>query len=42
MLKIEQNFLGIWELEEWVVEKPNGKKTFPFFWKGKWFLDVSL
>jgi hypothetical protein len=26
MVQIEQNFLGIWELEEWVVEKPNGKK----------------
>jgi hypothetical protein len=26
MVQIEQNFLGICELEEWVVEKPNGKK----------------
>ena len=41
MVKIEQNFLGIWELEEWVVEKPNGKKTFPFSGKVN-VLDVSL
>ena len=38
MVKIEQNFLGIWELEEWVVEKPNGKKTFPFAGKVNGFL----
>ena len=38
MVKIEQNFLGIWELEEWVVEKPNGKKTFPFSGKVNGFL----
>ena len=30
MDKIEQKFLGVWELDEWVVEKPNGDKTFPF------------
>ena len=38
MVKIEQNFLGIWELEEWVVEKPNAKKTFPFSGKVNGFL----
>ena len=38
MIKIEQNFLGIWELEEWVVEKPNGRKTFPFSRKVNGFL----
>ena len=30
MEKIEQKFVGVWELDEWVVEKPNGDKTFPF------------
>ena len=30
MEKIEQKFIGVWELDEWVVEKPNGDKTFPF------------
>ena len=30
MYKIEQKFIGVWELDEWVVEKPNGDKTFPF------------
>ena len=30
MDKIEQKFIGVWELDEWVVEKPNGDKTFPF------------
>ncbi len=30
MDKIAQKFIGVWELDEWVVEKPNGDKTFPF------------
>ena len=30
MDKIEQKFIGVWELDEWIVEKPNGDKTFPF------------
>ena len=30
MDKIEQKFIGVWELGEWVVEKPNGEKIFPF------------
>jgi hypothetical protein len=30
MDKIEQKFIGVWELNEWVVKKPNGDKTFPF------------
>ena len=30
MDKIVQKFIGVWELDEWVVEKPNGDKTFPF------------
>ena len=38
MVKIEQIFLGIWELEEWIVEKPNGKNTFPFSGKVNGFL----
>ena len=30
MAEIEKNFLGIWKLNEWSVEKPDGKKTYPF------------
>ena len=30
MAEIEKNFLGIWKLNEWTVEKPDGKKTYPF------------
>tara|TARA_B100000941_G_scaffold160493_1_gene114128 strand:- start:923 stop:1405 length:483 start_codon:yes stop_codon:yes gene_type:complete len=30
MKEIEKIFLGIWKLNEWSVEKPDGKKTYPF------------
>ena len=30
MAEIEKNFSGIWKLNEWTVEKPDGKKTYPF------------
>ena len=30
MAEIEKNFSGIWKLNEWSVEKPDGKKTYPF------------
>ena len=30
MAEIEKIFLGIWKLNEWSVEKPDGKKTYPF------------
>ena len=30
MAEIEKNFPGIWKLNEWTVEKPDGKKTYPF------------
>jgi hypothetical protein len=30
MSEIEKNFSGIWKLNEWSVEKPDGKKTYPF------------
>ena len=26
----EQKFIGIWKLDEWSVEKPDGSKTYPF------------
>ena len=30
MAEIEKIFLGIWKLNEWSVEKPDGKTTYPF------------
>ena len=30
MAEIEKNFSGIWNLNEWSVEKPDRKKTYPF------------
>ena len=38
MDKIDQKFVGVWELDEWVVEKPNGDKTFPFSGNADGFL----
>ena len=26
----EKKFIGVWKLDEWSVEKPNGNKTYPF------------
>ena len=30
MNKLKEKFIGIWKLDEWSVEKPNGNKTYPF------------
>mgnify|MGYP003326241383 CR=1 FL=1 len=38
MSELEKNFLGIWELKEWSVEKPDGKKTYPFSGKVSGYL----
>ena len=38
MSEMEKNFIGIWELNEWSVEKPDGKKTYPFSGKVSGYL----
>ena len=38
MAEIEKIFLGIWKLNEWSVEKPDGKKTYPFSGNGSGYL----
>ena len=30
MNKLKEKFIGIWKLDEWSVEKPDGNKTYPF------------
>ena len=42
MSELEKNFLGIWELKEWSVEKPDGKKTYPFSGKVSGYLMYHL
>ena len=42
MSEMEKNFIGIWELNEWSVEKPGGKKIYPFSGKVSGYLMYLL